>query len=396
MVHPDEGTIHAWLDGALAPDESLQIEAHISSCERCQAAVAEARGFVAASTRILSALDDVPAEVIPTRSATTVIDIRHAAAARRTSRLRQLSAIAATLLFFVSGGVYMLQSGDNVSVANDSVALGERIAETAARDQSINDSTRVPGAADAATVASVSAPAPAQSAPSTDSRANVGSSRQLPPTRQGSGAVTGQAKQDVAATVAAAPPTVPVPPPTTAEAARGASTSPARDVAPPAAGNAAGAAAQKAVASADSVMKRDTSTALRTNQVRERTVAAAPPVAVPLPSPAITGCYTIASLADLSVADSRRDESAIVSSLPSRIRLTDSVIGEMRGSQRYLARSVTASGTSVRRFAWSQSASGAVMIYVGDSVRAPGITATMDSTGGGGIAAARLRKVGCP
>jgi hypothetical protein len=35
------------------------------------------------------------------------------------------------------------------------------------------------------------------------------------------------------------------------------------------------------------------------------------------------------------------------------------------------------------------------MIYVGDSVRAPGITATMDSTGGGGVAAARLKKVGC-
>lgn len=65
MEHIDEGTIHAWLDGALPAGEGARIEAHVASCAECAAAVAEARGLIAASSRILSALDDVPGGVIP-------------------------------------------------------------------------------------------------------------------------------------------------------------------------------------------------------------------------------------------------------------------------------------------------------------------------------------------
>ncbi len=65
MEHIDEGTIHAWLDGALPADEGARIETHVASCAACAAAVAEARGLIAASSRILSALDDVPGGVIP-------------------------------------------------------------------------------------------------------------------------------------------------------------------------------------------------------------------------------------------------------------------------------------------------------------------------------------------
>ena len=65
MQHLDEGTIHAWLDGALSPEEAAQANAHVESCPQCQAAVAEARGFIAASSRILTALDDAPRGVIP-------------------------------------------------------------------------------------------------------------------------------------------------------------------------------------------------------------------------------------------------------------------------------------------------------------------------------------------
>ena len=65
MQHLDEGTIHAWLDGALAPEEAARADAHVKDCPQCQAAVAEARGFIAASSRILTALDDAPRGVIP-------------------------------------------------------------------------------------------------------------------------------------------------------------------------------------------------------------------------------------------------------------------------------------------------------------------------------------------
>ncbi|HZE09231.1 MAG TPA: zf-HC2 domain-containing protein, partial [Gemmatimonadaceae bacterium] len=65
MQHPDEGTIHAWLDGALSAEEAARIEAHVNECPQCAAAVAEVRGFIAASSRILTALDNVPAGVVP-------------------------------------------------------------------------------------------------------------------------------------------------------------------------------------------------------------------------------------------------------------------------------------------------------------------------------------------
>ena len=65
MNHLDEGTIHAWLDGELPADQARAVEEHVRDCRTCADAVAEARGLVAASSRILGALDDVPAKVIP-------------------------------------------------------------------------------------------------------------------------------------------------------------------------------------------------------------------------------------------------------------------------------------------------------------------------------------------
>jgi Putative zinc-finger len=65
MQHLDEGTIHAWLDGELPLAEREAAEAHVAQCDQCAAAVAEARGFIAASSRILLALDAVPGGVLP-------------------------------------------------------------------------------------------------------------------------------------------------------------------------------------------------------------------------------------------------------------------------------------------------------------------------------------------
>src|SRR5688500_8608949 len=61
MQHLDEGTIHTWLDGQLPRDEAAAVEAHVAECRQCADVVAEARGLIAASSRILLALDDVPA-----------------------------------------------------------------------------------------------------------------------------------------------------------------------------------------------------------------------------------------------------------------------------------------------------------------------------------------------
>jgi hypothetical protein len=65
MLHLDEGTVHAWLDGELPPDDAAHAARHVAACAECQALVAEARGLMAGASRIVSALDAGPAGVIP-------------------------------------------------------------------------------------------------------------------------------------------------------------------------------------------------------------------------------------------------------------------------------------------------------------------------------------------
>ncbi len=97
MQHLDEGTIHSWLDGALTPDEAARVEAHVAECASCAAAVAEARGFIAASSRILTALDNAPRGVIPV-----------AAPRRRVDPM--VWRIAATLLVVAGGTLVVVRN----------------------------------------------------------------------------------------------------------------------------------------------------------------------------------------------------------------------------------------------------------------------------------------------
>lgn len=65
MLHPDEGLIHAWLDGELEPAEAARVSELVSNEPAWGAAAAEARGLIAASSRIAGSLDRVPGTVIP-------------------------------------------------------------------------------------------------------------------------------------------------------------------------------------------------------------------------------------------------------------------------------------------------------------------------------------------
>jgi anti-sigma factor RsiW len=119
--HLDEGIIHAWLDGALPPDESRRVEALAGSCTECGALVAEARGLVAASSRILSSLDAVPTGVIPgtDRSADQLAMLRARKGATSRRWFRDPRMVAAASLFFMVGavGVVWRASTSDPSVA---------------------------------------------------------------------------------------------------------------------------------------------------------------------------------------------------------------------------------------------------------------------------------------
>src|ERR1700704_2763617 len=98
MQHLDEGTIHSWLDGALSAEEAARVEAHVKDCPECAAAVAEARGFIAASSRILTALDNAPRGVIPATAPRKRVD-------------PIVWRVAATLLVVAGGTFAVLKSG---------------------------------------------------------------------------------------------------------------------------------------------------------------------------------------------------------------------------------------------------------------------------------------------
>src|SRR5207253_11435813 len=108
MQHLDEGTIHSWLDGALTADEAARVEAHVKECPQCAAAVAEARGFIAASSRILTALDNAPRGVIPA-----------AAPKRRVDPLVWRS--AATVLVVAAGTLVVVRNRGSNAVMSGSI-----------------------------------------------------------------------------------------------------------------------------------------------------------------------------------------------------------------------------------------------------------------------------------
>lgn len=54
MSHVDEGTIHAYLDGALPPVEVGRIAQHLAGCEQCRTRVAEERALIERASSLLA------------------------------------------------------------------------------------------------------------------------------------------------------------------------------------------------------------------------------------------------------------------------------------------------------------------------------------------------------
>ena len=168
MQHPDEGTIHAWLDGQLPRDEAAAIEAHVADCRPCADVVAEARGLIAASSRILMALDAVPRGVAPKQpdvapiavphepTPNAVVDLRARAAAVAAAKpaprrwLRGPSLAAAAAVIVAVGSFAVLRN------RTDTLSVASEVATSAASGPSVTAAPPMP-AADAANEARVAA-----------------------------------------------------------------------------------------------------------------------------------------------------------------------------------------------------------------------------------------------
>jgi hypothetical protein len=137
--HPDEGTIHAWLDGALDDASARTLAAHVAACPTCAERVAEARGLIAGASRIVGALDDSPSTAGPAWGQPVAAAPASVKAARKWRLLRVTparAAIAATVLVALG-----------VSITYERTATESEATRAVAERADLSASAKAPAAA---------------------------------------------------------------------------------------------------------------------------------------------------------------------------------------------------------------------------------------------------------
>lgn len=130
MRHPDEGTIHAWLDDQLPPEERAELEQHFDQCEQCAVLVVEARGLAAGASRIVGALDSVRSGAVPPKKPVGGSQSKSLWHVLRLTPVR--AAIAATLLLATATVFTVRQNGDVNHVPSPAAAMPGSAAAPAA------------------------------------------------------------------------------------------------------------------------------------------------------------------------------------------------------------------------------------------------------------------------
>ncbi len=164
--HPDEGSLQTWLDDAFDAASGAQVQAHVGGCVVCQQAVATLRGYTAAASRILGALDDAPGGVVAREDTAKAAAAIVAQAGMRT-RAEQKAAkawytrpafrVAAALALMAGGTTWVMSRSTEVAVSTDvSTAAGADAAAPAVAAPAV--------AAPAAEAPAVQAPALAATA----------------------------------------------------------------------------------------------------------------------------------------------------------------------------------------------------------------------------------------
>lgn len=154
--HPDEGSLQTWLDDAFDVTTAAQLQAHVNVCVVCQGEVATLRGYTAAASRILGALDGAPTGVVsPADTAKAAAAIVAQADVRTRAEQKAAQAWFTRPAFRVAAGLALMAGGTTWVMTRAPIA--ERARE-AAPVPTVAETT---GAASAPAVAAP-AQAPAQ------------------------------------------------------------------------------------------------------------------------------------------------------------------------------------------------------------------------------------------
>jgi len=206
MQHLEEGTIHAWLDGALPAEESAGVERHVAVCTECASLVAEARGMIAGASRIVSSLDIVPGGVIPKSSRAT----KSSGSLWRSLRFTpSRAALAATLVIAVSTVLTLRHDTETKIVptmSSNAAAPASAAIPPAAVPAPARDETRARQQPKAPTPSAVAEQAPPERRVLADARIPIADSGRSEPKSKPSADVA--ASNRAVAQGAAAPPAV--------------------------------------------------------------------------------------------------------------------------------------------------------------------------------------------
>ena len=414
MEHLDEGTVHAWLDGALAPEEGDRIERHLAECADCSGVVAEARGLIAASTRILGALDDVPAvrDLAPaaagardasaatTATSATPGTTNVASARRRTAWPGGRYSAAAAIALIALGSAVVVKgrggagAGDFAAPSMAPMApMAERAAEATAPDSAGRAPTAVAPLAD---VAAPSAARPADGSAAASQRAG----------RESKG-------RDAAASanegLRRPQPAAPLPPPPLAPprvAARALSDSVASALETREEGALRKAypdVAQRGSDSARAAKAQSLSPALRAEDIakRERERVLTEPRVARLDAVVTTGTGAAAPRGGRSVEELaacwvlERTTAAREGGVPERVELLARVVGEEGGRPVYAARPLVEPSGDMTEWRWTIGERGEVTLQRGadeDAARFPIAVTLASRTGETSVA----RRDSCP
>jgi hypothetical protein len=206
--HVSEDSIHAWLDRAMDARDSQAVEEHVRVCVACEAAVAEARGFIAASMRIVHAAE------VSARHVISHDDIARAAArlvsdapespvvVRSLWRSRTVVSYAAGFALMLAGTAYFASRNTKENIAT---APASRVASaTVAPTDSTVSPVRSPDISQPAE--SVVAPSRSVTAPSVADRSDPDAQAKVVETPPASPAIEPALVRRNVADVAASPP----------------------------------------------------------------------------------------------------------------------------------------------------------------------------------------------